>query len=448
MKIRLLILAGIVLPFGSASASADLTTPERLFPELESILKSAVSQSPRMLNRALDLEIAENDRIAGRSGLLPYVGGFYNQTESRDDRADLADTLSVSKVYYNASLTQPLFHWGERKNNYQASKIREEMSKGNYREAYRLLAQELRYAYLQLIVKKAHLGRARFHLDFQRSQLRLAEERLAKKVISEPEMFTFRLNVERAEIELDRSEYDLLNSKRAFARVSGTRLMEDGDIPETIPTVAYDAGKFDGALAGFLAQSDPPTQEAVNLRGNLKIEELTYRNQKTRLRPKFSFITGITQDEQSYTINFAQKYRVTSHYVGIAINWAVFDGFATGAAVRNSLARRRQMENDYRDLTQRLAEQAQTQVKLLNFSARNMAITDRFVVSAEGLLKARQDDFARGVMSETDVNNAKIGLLEARINALHARVDFLSKTGEFLGTVVEDPILTNLPARP
>lgn len=448
MKIRLLFLAGIVLPFGSAAASAELTTPERLFPELEAILKSAVSQSPRMLNRALDLEIAENDRISGRSGLLPYVGGFYNQTESRDDRADLADTLSVSKVYYNASLTQPIFHWGERKNNYQASKIREEMAKGNHREAYRLLAQELRYAYLQLIVKKAHLGRARFHLDFQRSQLRLAEERLAKKVISEPEMAAFRLNVERAEIELDRSEYDLLSSKRSFARVSGTQLLDDSAIPETIPVVPYDAGKFDHLLAGYLARKDPPTQDAVNLRANLEIEELNYRNQKTRLRPKFSLITGVTQDEQSYTLNFAQKYRVTSHYVGFSVNWTLFDGFATGAAIRNSLARRRQMENDYRDLTQRLAEQAQTQVKLLNFSARNMAITDRFVVSADGLLKTRQDDFARGVMSETDVNNARIGLLEAQVNALHARIDFLAKTGEFLGTIVEDPVLANLSVKP
>ncbi len=444
MNIRLLVLVSAILSAGPASANPDLTTAERLFPELEAILRSAVSQSPRMLNRALDLEIAENDRIASRAGLLPYVGGFYNQTESRDDRADLADTLSVSKVYYNASLTQPIFHWGERKNNYQASKIREEMTKGNYREAYRLLAQELRYAYLQLIVKKAHLGRARFHLDFQRAQLRLAEERLAKKVISEPEMFAFRLNVERAEIEADRSEYDLLNSKRAFARVSGTLLLDDNAIPETIPVVHYDAGKFDRVLAGFLTHKDPPTQDAVNLRGNLEIEELTYRNQKTRLRPKFSFIAGITQDEQSYTINFAQKYRVTSHYVGLAINWAVFDGFATGAAVRNSLARRRQMENDYRDLTQRLSEQVQTQVKVLNYSARNMAITDRFVISAEGLLKARQEDFARGVMSETDVNNARVGLLEAQVNALHARIDYLNKTGEFLGTVVEDPVLANL----
>lgn len=433
---------------GLFSVAADVPTPERLFPGLENIIRSALEQSPRMLNRALDLEIAENDRISARAGLLPNVSGYYRQYETQDDRADLPDKLTVSKAYYDVSVSQPLFHWGERQNYYRMAEIRQKMSKGNYRDGYRLLAHELRLQYLSLIIKKSYLGRARFNLEFNRSQLKVAEERLAKKVISEPEIFSVRLGVERAEIEAERAEFDLLNAKRAFARVSGSAILDDAQLPDAIPALTYSAGEYQRLLAGYLSQNDPPTLEAVNLRHNLALEDLNLRNQKTRLRPKLSLVAGMSQDEQSYTTNLTQKFRVNSLYGGLNLSWNLFDGFATGAAVRNSLARIRQMENDYRDLTQRLDEQAQSQVKFLNFSARNMSITDRFVASAEGQLKARQDDFARGVSSETDVSAAQLGLFDAKLNAFNARVDFLAKTVEFLGTIVEDPALSYLPAKP
>jgi hypothetical protein len=42
---------------------------------------------------------------------------------------------------------------------------------------------------------------------------------------------------------------------------------------------------------------------------------------------------------------------------------------------------------------------------------------------------------------------AQLGLYEAQVNALLARIDFFTRIGEFLGTVVEDPILENLPAK-
>ena len=71
------------------------------------------------------------------------------------------------------------------------------------------------------------------------------------------------------------------------------------------------------------------------------------------------------------TINVAQKYKVNSYFGGISVNWSIFDGLAAGAAERNALARRRQVENDYRSLTEQLAQQAQTQVKQINFSARS-----------------------------------------------------------------------------
>jgi outer membrane protein, multidrug efflux system len=155
-------------------------------------------------------------------------------------------------------------------------------------------------------------------------------------------------------------------------------------------------------------------------------------------------VTGVSQDDQSYTINVAQRYRVNSVFGGITANWTIFDGFTSQAAVRSSLAHLRQMENDYRELTERLAQQAQTAVRQINFTARSMSIADRGVVACEGSLRTRQDDFARGVTSEADVNAARLALYDARINANNNRNEYLGRIVDFLGLVFEDPVVANV----
>jgi outer membrane protein TolC len=436
-----------VSTWAAVPAANELALPERLFPQLEVILQTAVQQSPRMLNRALDLEIAENNRISARANLLPSLGGYASFYDARDTRADLPGRLNVTKIAYNVSLNQPLFYWGERRNNAQIGEIQARMAKGQYRDGYRLLAETLRSDYLHLIVQKLGIKRAEYNAEFTRNVLKQEETRLAQKVISEYQIFNVRLNAEQAQIALERARFDLENAKVSFARLAGLANLTDDMIPNSIPAVTYAAGPYDQLLAGFLNQKDPPTTEAATLRWQLEMEKLNYANQMTRLRPKLNFVLGMSQDQQSYTINIAQKYRLNSIFGGVSVNWTLFDGFAAGAGQRSSLARRRQLENDYKEMTERLAQQAQTQAKQINFSARYMSITDRFMVSSEGNLKTRQDEFRRGIMSESDVSLAQLALYDAQINGYNGRIDLMAKIGDFLGTIMEDPIVANAPVK-
>ena len=51
---------------------------------------------------------------------------------------------------------------------------------------------------------------------------------------------------------------------------------------------------------------------------------------------------------------------------------------------------------------------------------------------------------ARGVASETQVNQAKLELFDALISAYSARRDYLINVGDFLGLVVQDPVVANV----
>jgi outer membrane protein TolC len=446
-----------VLPlFAVTMATAvvnDVTLPERLFPQLDAILKKAVQQSPRMLSRALDLEMAENNRIAARSGMLPSISAYYSYYKSRDKLSylypgSIPSTIteySPTKTPYAVSLSQPLFHWGALQDNARIGEIQQSIAQGQYREAYRLLAQSLRAEYLRLILLKLSAKRAGYYQETAASQLKKDEERLTKKVISDAEIFGVRLNAERAQIALERAEFDLENARSSFARLAGLgATFTNNDIPDSIPETAPAPNGLNQALAGFLAQKDPVSSEAITLRKQLEVENLTYAMARTRLWPKLGFTMGISQSEEANYYGTGAKYLVESKYAGISVNWTIFDGFAAGAALRNSLARRRVLENDYRQLTERLGQDAQMQVKLAEFSARSMSITDRLLVSGEGNLRSKDEEFRRGVRAEADVNAAQLGLYDAQIAAYGARRDYLLSVGDFLGTVMEDPVVANL----
>jgi len=436
------VLAGEIL---AADATANgLVLPEKLLPQLEVILAAAVQQSPRMLNRALDLEIAENNRIQARAGLLPSLGGYASYFESRDTRADLSGRLNVTKVAYNFSASQPLYYWGERRNSAKMGEIQASIAKGQYLDGYRVLAQTLRSDYMHLIVQKQVVKRGAAYAEFTRNQQAKEEIRLAQKVISEFQIFPVRLAAEQAQLIYERVQFDYEMAKLSFARLSGRPVLSDEAIPDAIPPATYPADTFDRMLATYLGQKELPSIEAVTMRKQLENQALNYANQKTRLSPKFNAVLGVSQDQQSFTINVAQKYRVNSIFAGVSANWTIFDSFASQAAMRTELARKRQMENDYKDLTERLAQQAQTQVKQVNFAARNMAITDRALVASEGNLKTKQEDFTRGVSTEDDVSLARITLIDAQVNAYNGRIDYLYKTGDFLGILAADPVVANV----
>lgn len=445
LSLVLVLLTGKLLAAGTAIEGIVLA--ENVLPHLEPVLTAAVRQSPTMLNRAMDLEIAENNRIMARATLLPTLGGYSSYLQSRDTRADLAGRLEVTKIAYNFSITQPVFFWGERRNGLKFSEIQASITKGSYQEGYRALAQLLRDAYMRLIMQKLNVKRWTASADFTRNQLAKEETRLAQKVIADAQIVPVRLAAEQTQITFERVQFDFEMSKLSFSRLSGLPPLADDEIPDAIPTVTYAAETYDRLLAGFLAQKDLPAIEAFTMRKTMEGAALTLASDKTRLRPKFSFILGMSQDEQSYTINVAQKFKVNSVYGGISANWAVFDSFASQAAVRNDMLRLRQMKTDYKVLNERLAQQAQTNVRLINFAARNMVITDRSLLSTESNLQTSQEGFARGTIAEDDVTLARIAVYDAQINAGNGRCEFLNRVADFLGTIMADPVLENVALR-
>lgn len=430
--------------FAVVPVGREVMVPEAFLPGLDAILKQAMQQSPQMLNRAIDLEIVENDRIQARASLLPSLNAGFRYYEAEDKRANNPLTLGSAKTYYDLTVTQPLFYWGERRNAAKIGEIQALIGQGQYRDGYRLFAREVRNLYQSLILQKIMVERSAHYRKQTQTILRGSEELLTKKAISDADIFSVRITAEQAQISWERTVNDFEYSKLSFARLTGIGSIQDEMIPDEIPAINYNKSAYSQILAGFLGQKDLPTMDAYVSRQQMAVQELNYASTKTRLKPKVNLVLGISQDEQSYSQNLEDRYAVQSMYGGVSVSWAIFDGFATRAATRTAFLRKKQMESNYHQLTLQLTQLAQNQVKSIELAARNMSIVDRYLESAEGNLKSKQEEFKRGVIAESDVNGAQFGLYDARINAYSARRDYLSRVADLLGTVMADPVLANL----
>jgi outer membrane protein TolC len=440
LVVSLLLFSAPFLPAARAAAE-NVDLPERVFPALDQILHDALQQSPRILARNLDLEIAQGDEMQAKAGLYPSIGGYLSSQKARETREDIkTGPYSSDMTYYSLAATQPVWHWGTVRNGARIGEIRRKISEQQYADAFRLLAQEIRTGYLGLITRKTLVKSARFNLNLTESSLQVAEDRLAKGTISGGDIFSTRMNVLQQRLATDRSVEDFEQSRRAFRLLTG-KLLSDDEIPDLIPPLGGGDETPPKLLADFLSQKDPQTPSVIVARRQLEVEDLNLRIQQKRLYPMINLLVGINQNRQSYTLNAGLLYGVQDRYVGINVSWSIFDGFATRGAVKSSLARKRQLEVSYRQLTENLSQEAQHLEKQVEFSLRQMRINDRLLGERGDFLHASEEDFKRGTAAETDLNAARASFFGVEFAAFNARADYLQRMSDFLGAIMVDPVL-------
>lgn len=452
--IRYFALAGVVCCFSvflraQPSTNAALPLPETYFPGLKTLLDAAVRQSPRMILRNTEEAVAEAERIMARAGQLPSVrawGGYYPWTQ---DTVGDGTQSKTQKTAYNIAVEQPMFHWGALRDTTRIGDLRKKIAGGQTAEVYRGLVAEIRAHYLQLVLKRLSLERARAVQKMADEALLQARERLEQKVISESDLFGPTINAEQARLAADRTEEELENARTYLGKLCGAAPLSLAEIPTGIPPIAPASEAIETLVAEFAGQPDPSTYGLQNLRRQIEIEKLNYNVANARLRPKVNAVAGLKQDEQNYqyTQDSARnyKYEVQSLFTGLEVNWPIFDGFTTQAMKTAALARRRQLERDYGDQVENVIRTIRGQKRQLDFAVRGLAISEQYLAQGSRTLRTREEDQRRGLVSVADLNTARLQYLDTQMATFAARNDYLLRVAELLSATLNDPVLASLP---
>ncbi len=314
-----------------------LHLPETLLPELKPILATALEAAPRVLQGRLAVAIAQAGEEEARAGLYPTLRVGAGVDGRQELRRDLPGTQYSVKFSYGLLATQPLFHWGALANRARLGTIQRALAEHDFAEARRKLVLEVRAQYTALVVRALELRQATE--DDSRAGRRLATDatRAARGELAELDFAEEKLAREQSRRQLERLAWQWNQARADFAALAGLENFTASVLPAEIPALS------DDWVARLKPDADPShkSQRPDALAGpdlELAAARLNYEIAHVRLKPMFDLVAGITQDEVSYTANIAAKFGADIRYVGLRMNWNIFDSGASRAAASRARA--------------------------------------------------------------------------------------------------------------
>lgn len=426
---------------------ASVVLAEDLFPALTPLLQGAVTQSPRVLSSQIAALLAEETRLMARAGLLPTVNLDSTWSLAQDRRLGDTDPDNGQKLNYFFQIRQPLYHWGALQAAHSMEKLAREVTEKNHAEVYRLLLLEIRSAYLKLVVLKARVQRAKFALRQAEEDHRLAQENFKSGNLPGPVVATIELQVTSVRLDLETKEEEYRLGRVDLARLTGTTALDDAAVPTLLPHVDYRAEEVAALHQQFLGNDGVrATTSVFAAQLELDREQLNYRVITARTRPKINLVTGVTQDEVSYTGSSSDRLRIQTLYAGFNVNWSIFDGFSTSAQKRASKLRSRQLSMNLAQKTQATVESIQAQVTLLDLSARRLMVAEKQLSLTDGLVAQQQEEFKRGNLTQRQLEGVLGSRDDLLITVMEARLGYMRLLADFLSSIGRDPALQYLPS--
>lgn len=442
------VLFSILLLVSAAGAHAagageeNLQLPEDVLPQLKPLLEQAMRQSPRVLERNLDLQQAEADAYLARSSSLPYAGGgvtYQGQRERQVNGSGATDarTTNGERLYYNFAVTQAVWQWGALEAARRMSRIDRDLAQMNYGEAYRGLAAEIRAAYLGLVLQKMGVRNAELDNRLATENLSRQQARYSANQITYGEIMLQQLRLDESSLAMRRAKAELEFALGAFRSLCGDASFAETDIPDAIGDIAQAP-----LVSSVAASSATDLSAAVQMAEKEVVKaKLGVVAPRFALFPKVGLVAGVLRDELSRDIIENRKYQADTLYAGVQVNWAIFDGYASKGqllAARIRLSRAERRLSVLREATARVLDRDRAAVGF-TWDAYQVAQM-RLRMAREGLAH-QNEEAGRGLVSQEQVDAAQSHVFISQYSAQAALAAHLNAAVQYLSSKGMDPVV-------
>ncbi|WP_175414697.1 TolC family protein [Nibricoccus aquaticus] len=414
--------------------------PERSLRGLEELLRVGLENGPTILVRRWEAEQSvQNTRIA-RAPMLPNARASFRAgvtLEQRDDGGARSDR-TLAAVLYDASVSQPVYHWGALSKNHDIAKLTQAVSSRNLEETRRLLALDLRRRYLELVTVDGAIEMARKNLKELNRQFDFAKKQVEDGFAASTASGLITGQITAAELVLQQMEDDRDMRRYDLARVSGVAVEK---LPATVAELPKPA-ELDAVVKALSAAEGVTGQSArmLNAEDSVRMETLRYQVEKTRLKPKLGVSFSGGQDNRTPDNDvLGKKSLVTSWNAFATVDWQLFDGFSAKASQRASLARLRSYEAD-RDLVARVeADERRSDVNRLQLYWRQLQQAEIAFGGARGAVEAVEKDVAAGWIPASEADLTRLGADTALQAVNVARTNFYTALATYFSNRGLDP---------
>lgn len=432
---------GVAAARGAAGPDVAGTLPEHHLPALRELLEAAGRRSPQLL--AQDLErIVAGIRIQGTDAQrLPNVGGglsyAINQTAIS---SNTSSQTRDSGGFYNLGVTQPLYHWGALQNQSASARINALIAQKSFTQAARDLRVVIRRAFLGLVAEKARVTAAAEAVRLVTAEVAVLEEKKSRGVASAAALEGEKLRSREVRLDHDRLVAEFEANRGRLARLAGAPELPESAVPADLPVTLPSAELAAAVAAAALRDGARSTLEYEIHDLRLKDALLRYEIEKVRLRPKF-YLSATASLENSTNVNdnTVNQQGVRRRTVGVFAQWSIFDGFATRAAIRESVAGRRAQERRAEAEIEALLQNIQLLERGLRLDAEQVSLAEiRLGIATEGS-RVITREFELGNATRGDLERSRVGILQAGIRLQESRALLFSRWAELVALAGAEP---------
>ena len=418
----LILWSGPVFPGGAAD-------PPATHLDLKEALRLAWKANPNLQISRLQALIAGEQVVRARSGLLPQVKSQVNQT-IYDDPMKFAFTGNFNFPQTNrnfwstqTTVNQLIFDfWGTPSKymaaikGHQASLLDTTQTRDN---VFLTVAQ----GYFKTLRAKKMVEVATQTVLDLKEHLRIAQDQYQFGIVTMNDVLQAKVSLADAQQNLIVAETDFIDIRSSLNKV----LM----LPVTAPTVLKDE-KVDLKAWALGEATDVALKRRSDLKASMERiqqQERTVVETRAQFFPQFGVQAGHLYQVNDSTLHDNQWFVI------FGMNWNIFSGLDTKAAVSQAKLKVQQLQEQHKDMNEQVQLDVQTAYLKIKETVDRIRTTETAVTQGEENLRLNEERYKESVGTATDVIDADTLLTRTRVNYWTAVYDHQMAKAQMLWAI-------------
>ncbi|MDR1279943.1 MAG: TolC family protein [Opitutaceae bacterium] len=437
LALSLVLLAAPAAPAAPA-AEPVVGYPEAWMPELARILDQARARAPQLIVKGIEQEESVARLRQAKAAYYPRLGLTANLGYRKEYRSE-GDDIDNLGLNFNLALRRPIYHWGAIEARIRQARLDYKNEELDRILTLRRIHRGIRADYLSLLVNRAALRNARL-------RRRIFEERAA----------TLRTSLEAGNLGAVEAEQNTLNLNEAIMNIEQLEAVQERIFAsfrrtigwQTPPTLATPLPPLptDDILRWISSRPSRPsratrpdetgdtwigeTGEARKRRNLIEREKAELVRINAIQRPLLNFTTSVGHGQTNTSTR--DNVDTTTWFIGVDVNWNIFDGFETSQRKRESNLRRRRLETRLNAWEAELRAQSGAVLGDLSFQTRRHALQQRRYQLANEAWTRDQRDHTEGRLAAAAFRDRQLTICESELSILQARAALIMGITDYL----------------
>ena len=387
--------------------------------------EAALQNDPTFRAAVHENEAGQQNKVIGRSTLLPSLTASYSHTKNRADitQPNMFGQSTTTHPEYTSEvgavqLRQPLFNL-EGIARYQQGIAQTDYSDALFANRKQELVIRLVAAYSDAQYAEDQLMLATAQRDAFAEQMRVNERMFQKGEGTRTDMLETQAKFDVAEAQVIEARDNLTTARNALAAIVGMEIQNLDPLSDDFRVMALQPASFEGWKA--LALENNP--EIAAQRHAVEATRYEIRRNRAGHAPRVDMVASLSRNKGETLNTFNQESTVRA--VGVQVNIPLYSGGYVDATTTQAVSNHEKAKSDLEAKTSQVLVELRKQYSLVLSSAAKIEALNKSVQSATMLVTATEQSIKGGVRINLDLLNAKQQYYTARRDLAQARYNYL-----------------------